>query len=54
MVTSDGMILLIEPVWNRNSEYKTQTDSPSILLIEPVWNRNNLRAKIAETPELDF
>ena len=38
--------LLIEPVWNRN------TDSPSntpllgapMLLIEPVWNRNMLKA----------
>ena len=33
-------ILLIEPVWNRNSRRAIVSQRPAQLLIEPVWNRN--------------
>ncbi len=33
-------LLLIEPVWNRNSSRDLPYRSIKILLIEPVWNRN--------------
>ena len=39
--------LLIEPVWNRNSDTGTSLPSAHILLIEPVWNRN--RAILIQT-----
>ena len=32
--------LLIEPVWNRNTDCKRFSYSRQSLLIEPVWNRN--------------
>ena len=34
------LILLIEPVWNRNMIRNRLLPSSSTLLIEPVWNRN--------------
>ena len=33
-------ILLIEPVWNRNTGFTGGTVDATALLIEPVWNRN--------------
>ena len=33
-------ILLIEPVWNRNSADGIRESTALRLLIEPVWNRN--------------
>ena len=33
-------VLLIEPVWNRNSVSATRKEAGRQLLIEPVWNRN--------------
>ena len=37
---SSSPLLLIEPVWNRNSLRHRGKASERTLLIEPVWNRN--------------
>ena len=34
------ILLLIEPVWNRNIEQVDDEVLHQLLLIEPVWNRN--------------
>ena len=33
-------VLLIEPVWNRNTYFAVTSTAIGVLLIEPVWNRN--------------
>ena len=38
------VLLLIEPVWNRNYGQLRSIVNADGLLIEPVWNRNNTRS----------